>query len=384
MSFWGYPRPDGSAGTRNYVGIISTVACSCDVAQDIVNQVEGTIPFLHYQGCDHLQPDKELVERTLVNLGWNPNIAGVLLVSLGCEVVNVNSILDRIAKSGKPVAKVVIQEIGGTSATIAEGSRVARQMISDASKIKREKLDDSYLTIGSKCGGSDATSGLAANPVIGTTCDILLQNNGSVVFSETTEFIGAEHLLAERGDSPEVRQRILDVVDRYEKRVLSWGVDMRGGNPTTGNIEGGLTTIEEKSLGAISKVGTKPIKRVYDYGERATGKGLFMIDGPGQDTKSMTALAAAGAQVILFSTGLGNPLGFPFVPVVKVTANPATYQRMQENMDVYVDLAKLDSIEKQGQLLYQEVLEIASGKSTKAEELGLTNFGGIHTFGPTL
>ena len=384
MSFWGYPRPDGSAGIRNCVGVIATVACSCDVAQNISKQVAGTVTFLHYQGCDHLQPDKELVERTLANLGGNPNLAGVLLVSLGCEVVDVDSILDRIAKSGKPVAKVVIQEIGGTSATIVEGSRIARQMVSDASKIKREKLDDSYLTFGCECGGSDATSGLAANPVIGAACDLLIQNNGRVVFSQTTELIGAEHLLSGRAESPEVGQKILDVIARYEKLILSWGVDMRGGNPTRGNIEGGLTTIEEKSLGAISKAGTMPISGVYDYGQKPEGKGLFMIDGPGQDTKSMTALAAAGAQVILFSTGRGTPTGFPFVPVVKITANPATYQHMKENMDFYIDIAELDSIEKQGQLLYQEVLEVASGKSTKAEVLGLTNFGGIHTFGPTL
>ncbi|MFC1951568.1 UxaA family hydrolase [Chloroflexota bacterium] len=380
----GYPRPDGSVGTRNYVGIFSTVTCSCDIAQDIANQVQGTVSFLHYEGCDHLQPDKELVERTLANLGRNPNLAAVLLVSLGCEVVDTNSILDSIAQSGKPIAKVTVHEIGGTSATISEGARIASQMVSDASKVKREKLDDANLMFGCVNGSSDATSGLASNPVIGSAYDILVENNGSAVFSQTTEFIGAEHILARRGASPEVKHKILNIVNRYEQLILSWGVDMRGGNPTRGNIEGGLTTIEEKSLGTISKGGSKPIKQVYDYGERPEGKGLFIVDGPGQDTKAMTALAAAGAQVILFSTGRGSPIGFPFVPVVKVTANAATYQRMNENMDVFINIADLDSVETQGQLLYNEVMEIASGRLTKAEILGLTNFGGIHTFGPTL
>jgi len=383
MSFYGYPRSDGSVGIRNYVGIIATVGCSSDVAQDISKQIEGTVPFLHYQGCAHLQPDTKLVERTLSNLGQNPNLAAVLLISLGCESVDVDSILNNIAISGKPVAKLVIQEIG-TISTIAEGSRIARQMVSDVSRIKRETFDDSNLIFGCECGGSDATSGLVSNPVIGAACDRLIENNGSVVFSETTEFIGAEHLLTKRAESPEVKQRILHIVDRYEKLILSWGGDMRGGNPSRGNIEGGLTTIEEKSLGAISKGGSKPIKQVYEYGERIKGKGLFIVDGPGLDYKSMTALAAAGAQVILFSTGRGSPIGFPFVPVVKITANPVAYEHMRENMDVYINIDEFENAETEGQLLYDEVVEIASGKLTKAEVLGITNFGGIYTFGPIL
>jgi altronate dehydratase large subunit len=277
----------------------------------------------------------------------------------------------------------VSQELGGVSAAFPEGLQLARQMVSDASRIRREEVDDSHLMIGVKCGASDTTSGLGSNPSIGTACDILVGKGGSCVFGETTEIMGAEHILAKRATSPDVGRKILEIVDRMEKRALAMGVDMRGANPSRGNIAAGLTSIEEKSLGAIVKGGTSPVQRVYEYGERSQGKGLFVIDGPGQEPKAVTGLAAAGAQVIMFSTGIGAPQGFPFVPVIKVTANPNTYERLSDHMDFYVDIAGAADLRQLGQALFEEALAVASGKKTKAEVLGYGNFPDIWVTGTT-
>lgn len=382
MSFWGYPQPDGSVGSRNYVGILATVTCSCDAARQISENVKGCALFTHYEGCGQTPSDINLVNRTLANLGRNPNLAGVLLVSLGCEQTDVDGVLNNIALSGKPVAKVVIQKVGGTIATVAEGSRIARQMMSDASRIRREEFDDSKLMFGAECGGSDTTSGLGANPAIGAALDSVIKNGGSGVFSETTEFIGAEHLLAKRAASSKIGRRIIEITERYEKRFLDARVDLRGTQPGKGNIEGGLTTIEEKSLGAIAKGGTTSIQQVCEYGERPEGNGLFIVDGPGHDSKSLTCLAAAGANVMFFSTGRGTPVGFPFVPVLKVTANPATYEHMKDNIDIYVDIASANNLEELGQVLFREALDVASGKKTKSEILDQSSYGGIYIVGP--
>ncbi len=385
MSFSGYRRRDGSAGTRNYIGIISTVSCANDVAWWISRQVDGCAPFLHGQGCCQTRPDLDITTRTLISLGLNPNLAGVLVVSLGCEAVSADEIAEGIAQSGKPVEKVVIQKAGGATAALTEGSRLAEAMLSGAVKTKREECDDSELMLGVKCGASDTTSGLSANPVAGRACDILIDNGGACVFGETTEFIGAEHILARRATSPEVARKILDIVDRMEKRAIAMGFDMRGGQPTAGNIAGGLTTIEEKSLGAIVKGGTRPIRDVYEYGERPQGKGLFIIDSPGREPEFLTAAVAAGAQVIVFTTGLGAPQGFPFVPVIKVTGNPRTYQQLLEHIDMLVDMVNsTGGISQSGEMLYQEILAVASGKKTKAELLNYGNFPNIFTIGPVI
>ena len=380
MSFWGYTRTNGSVGTRNFVGVISTVTCANDVAQWITQQVPECALFTHQQGCGQSGPDMEIVHRTLISLGCNPNLAGVLLVSLGCEGP-ADHIMEGIAASGKPVSKIVIQDLGGASAALTEGSRLARQMVTDASRMHPEEVDDSNLMIGVKCGASDTTSGLAANPSIGAACDILIEKGGSCIFGETPEMMGAEHILARRAASPEIGRKIIEIVDRMEKRALSMGVDMRGANPSRGNIAAGLTTIEEKSLGAIVKGGTTPIKGVCEHGERPEGKGLFILDGPGQEPKAVTALAAAGAQVILFATGIGAPQGFPFVPVIKVTANPLTYERLLEHLDIYIDIA--NSHKESGRAIFEETLSVASGKKTKAEALGYGNFPDIWVPGTT-
>ena len=384
MSFQGYRRQDGSIGTRNYVGIISTVSCANDVTWWISQEVKGSVPFVHGQGCAQTRPDLDQVTRTLISLGWNPNLAGVLIVSLGCESVLADQIAAGIAKSGKPVEMVVIQKVGGAKAAVTRGSSLAQAMVAKASKLRREEFADSELVLGVKCGASDTTSGLAANPAAGATCDLLIDNGGTCIFGETTEFIGAEHILVRRAATHQVAEKIMNVVARTEKRAIAMGFDMRGGQPTTGNIAGGLTTIEEKSLGAIVKGGSRPIQEVYEYGERPQGKGLFIVDTPGREPEFLTALAAAGAQVVVFTTGLGAPQGFPFIPVIKVTANPATYERLSDHLDMLVSLTGHTDFAETGRVLYQEIIEVASGKQTKAEILNYGNFPNIFTIGPII
>lgn len=382
MSFWGFLRPDGSVGTRNHVGVISTVTCANDIAQWISDQVPGCVHFTHQQGCGQSKPDMEIVHRTLIGLGCNPNLAAVLLVSLGCEG-NVDHILEGIAASGKPVDKVMIQALGGAGAAFSEGSRLARQMVTEASKMNPQEVDDLHLMVGVKCGASDTTSGLAANPSVGAACDELIKRGGSVIFGETPEMMGAEHILAKRAATPEIGKQIIEIVDRMERRALNMGVDMRGANPSRGNIAAGLTTIEEKSLGAIVKGGTTPIMGVCEQGERPQGKGLFVLDSPGQEPKAVTALAASGAQIIVFATGIGAPQGFPFVPVIKVTANPHTYQHLPDHMDIHIDIGSEDGLQDLGGVILDEVLEVASGKKTKAEALNYGNFPDIWVPGTT-
>ena len=386
MSFLGFPRQNGAVGTRNYIGVISTVSCANDVAWWIWQKVKGSAPFLHGQGCCQTKPDIDIATRTLTSLGWHPNLAGVLVVSLGCESLSADNIAQGIAKSGKPVEKVVIQKIGGATAAVAEGSRLAKAMAAEAAKLKRQEFPDSELVLGVKCGASDTTSGLSANPTAGAACDILIDNGGTCVFGETTEFIGAEHILARRAATPRVAEKIRDIVARMEKRATDMGFDMRGGQPTAGNIAGGLSTIEEKSLGAIVKGGTRPIKEVYEYGERPQGQGLFIIDTPGREPEFLTGLAAAGAQVIVFTTGIGAPQGFPFIPVLKITGNPNTYQHLPEHIDLFVELADKagSGIAQAGERLYQEILAAASGKPTKAEKINYGNFPNIFTIGPVM
>ena len=386
MSFLGFPREDGSVGVRNHIGIISVVICANDVTLRIAQQVEGTVAFLHDQGCCQTPIDLNQVTKTLVNLGKNPNLAGVLLVSLGCESVLIEEIREKIAASGKPVKALGIQQIGGMLSAVAEGCRITQEMVIQASTIRREVFDDSHLSIGVKCGASDTTSGLISNPAAGAAFDLLYDHGGTCVFGETTEFLGAEHILMRRAATPEVKKKIREIVNRMEQRAKMMGVDMRGGQPTTGNIKGGLTTIEEKSLGAIVKGGTKPIQGVYEYGDKVTKKGLYIVDSPGREPEFLTGIAAAGVQIIIFSTGIGAPQGFPFVPVLKISGNPKTERYLSDHIDKFIKLPEEgeNTIAQAGEEIYEEIKAIASGKKTKAEVLGYGQFSNIFTVGPVI
>lgn len=375
MSFLGYVRRNGAVGTRNYVGVISTVVCANDIATWIANQVPGCAHFTHQQGCGQSEFDTEVVHRTLTSLGCNPNLGAVLLVSLGGEG-SVDDIQEGIAMTGKPVEKIVVHKMGGVNNAFAEGLRLARMMAMDLSRVPRQEVEDSHLFLGAKCGCSDTTSGLTSNPAVGAACDMLVENGGTCVFGETTEMTGAEHVLARRAATPEVRDRLIDIVTRLETRITS---DVAGANIAPANIAGGLTTLEEKSLGAIVKGGTTPLNGVLELGERPDGKGLYIVDTAGQAPKAITGLAATGATVMVFSTGKGAPWGFPFVPMIKVTANPTTCDCLSDLMDFCMDPAGSETREERGARLYQEILEVASGKMTKAEALKIGMYVDIWT-----
>jgi len=375
MSFLGYVRPNGAVGTRNYVGIVSTVVCANDIATWIANQVPGCATFTHEQGCGNSESDTMVVHRTLAALGSNPNLGAVLLVSLGGEGP-IDHIQQEIAKTGKQVEKVVVHKLGGVNNTFAEGMRLARLMAMDISKVRRQEVDDSNLVLGAKCGCSDTTSGLASNPTLGAACDTLGEHGGTCVFGETTEITGAEHVLALRAASPEVREKLINIVTRLEKKM---DTNIPGANIAQANIAGGLTTLEEKSLGAIIKAGTSTLQGVLELGERPSGKGLYVVDTAGQAPRAITGLAAAGATVMMFSTGKGAPWGFPFVPMIKVTGNPTTCGCLSDLMDFCMDPAGEETREERGARLYREILDVASGKMTKAESLKIGMYVDIWT-----
>ena len=386
MTFMGYRRADGRVGTRNYVGVISTVVCANEVARGIAAQVKGTVSFSHQQGCCQTPPDLERVNKALVGLGTNPNLAAVLLVGLGCEGTNVEDVLKQIGASGKPVQIIGIQEEGGGAKTTAKGVLIAQKMVVEASRIKREECPASDLVLGLKCGSSDTTSGLSTNPALGVTVERLVKEGGTAIMGEVTEFIGAEHLLAKQCKDEAVGNQVLALVDRMEQRVKATGVDMRGGQPTPGNIKGGLTTIEEKSLGAIAKAGKAIVQAVYEYGEVPTVKGLVVMDSPGREPELLTGMAAAGATVIVFTTGRGAPQGFPFVPVIKITGNEKTWTHMNDHMDLSVHgvMDGDESLLQAGNRLYDKILETASGVDTKAEVSGYAQAMDIYVTGPVI
>src|SRR5665647_2438823 len=288
MEFMGYRRACGKVGTRNYVGILSSVVCANEVVEAIVRQVRGTACFTHHQGCSQTPMDTGLVNHALIGLGCNPNLHSVLIISLGCENTNLTAVAEGIRVSGKRVECLIIQETGGAARTTMAGVLLAQDMVGEASQQQREPFPISELVLGMKCGGSDTTSGLVPNPAIGVASDLLVAAGGTSILGEVTEFIGAEHILARQAVNGEVAQEILNLVTRMENRAMAVGQDIRGGQPTGGNIKGGLTTIEEKSLGAIAKAGTAPIQAVYEYGTPPTVRGLVVMNSPGREPELLT------------------------------------------------------------------------------------------------
>lgn len=385
--FMGYVRADGQVGCRNHVAVIPSVTCAGDVASAIVRQVTGTVGFFHHQGCCQLPPDLDRVTETLISLGCSPNVGAALIVSLGCEGTDTERLYEMIRATDKPVEIIRIQELGGVSAAIKAGIDAAQELVMEISGMQRQAVDISRVTMSIKCGASDTTSGMASNCVIGYVADKLVDLGATVVFGETTEFLGGEHLLARRAVTLEVGQKILDIVDRMEKRARSLGCDMRKGQPTPGNIAGGLSSIEEKSLGAIVKSGTRPIQGVLEYPERiGERKGLWIKDTPGREPEILTGMAATGAQFMLFSTGRGAPQGFPTMPVLKICGNPNTYERMQHDMDLNAGriITGERSIEEVGEEAYAAVLALLSGRQTKNETLGYHSSIDIYTLGPVI
>lgn len=389
-TFQGYRRPDGKFGARNLVAVIPTTICANDVAQAICRQIQGTIGYFHHQGCCQLPSDLKRVTEVLIDLGLSANVGAALIVSLGCEGTDHQRVYETIKASGKPCEIIHIQELGGTSAGIQAGMDAAQRLVMQISGQQRETCDISNLTMAIKCGGSDTTSGMASNCVIGYVADKLVDLGATVVFGETTEFLGGEHILANRAvggpDSP-VAKKIYEIVERMENRAKAIGEDMRGGQPTPGNIAGGLSSIEEKSLGAIVKSGHRPIQGVLEYTDRITDqKGLWIKDTPGREPEILTGMAATGAQVLMFSTGRGAPQGFCSMPVIKICGNPITYARMSHDMDLNAGriITGEKTIEQVGEEAFEMLLKVLSGQMTKNEALSYFGSIDIYCLGPVI
>ncbi len=390
ITFQGYMRPDGRAGSRNYVAVIPSVICATDVAQAICRQVAGTIGFFHHQGCCQLPIDLKRVTDTLTSLALSPNVGAVLLVSLGCEGTDTQKIMEEVEKSGKPLEVIRIQELGGMSRAIQQGTDLAQKLVQQISGQQRVPVDISNVIMGIKCGGSDTTSGMASNCVIGYVADKLVDLGATVVFGETTEFLGGEDILANRavgGPDGPVGRKIYEIVNRMEQRAKAIGEDMRGGQPTPGKIKGGLSSIEEKSLGAIVKSGHRPIQGVLEYPMRVTTeKGLWIKDAPGREPEILTGMAATGAQALMFSTGRGAPQGFPSMPVMKICGNPNTYERMQHDMDLNagVIIQGKKTIEEVGEEAFAMFLRVLNGEMTKNEAIQYVSTMDIYCLGPVI
>ncbi|MBM4084329.1 MAG: altronate dehydratase [Planctomycetes bacterium] len=384
MNILGYVRPDGSVGFRNYVLVLPTCVCSSHAAKVIGRERPDVVAVVHQHGCAQVGTDVDQTARTLIGLGANPNVAAVLVTGLGCETINAKRITAGIAATGKAVEAVVIQDAGGTRKAIELGLPLVDRLRDYAGKQKRERVGPDALVLALECGGSDACSGIAANPAAGTTSDLLVEAGGTVILSETTEFIGAEHLLCARCVNDATGDQLVEIVKRVEDRAHRIGVDIRGANPAPGNLVGGITTIEEKALGCTYKAGTAPIQEVLEYGVKPTRKGLVVMDTPGQDVESVIGMVAGGAQVVVFTTGRGSPTGCPIAPVIKVASNSRMYARMEENMDINAGtiVEGTETVAQVGRRIFEKVLATASGERTKAELLGHDEFG-LYRIAPT-
>lgn len=376
MTFMGYRRPDGRVGIRNKLLILPASVCASDTTRIIASQVDGAVTFNNQNGCSQVPSDQQFTMDVMAGYAANPNVYGTVVISLGCENCQMDLVLDAIKeRTNKPIAHFIIQENGGTISTIEKAVRVAKKMAMDASALQKEEFSMSELIVGTECGGSDPTSGLASNVLIGEISDRIVEMGGTSILSETTEFIGAEHILAQRGKDKRVSDRIYQIVHDYENAIKLVGHDVRDGNPSPGNKEGGLTTLEEKSLGCIHKGGHSTINEVYDYGKQVDkNMGLVIMDTPGNDPSSVAGMVAGGCQICLFSTGRGTPTGNPIVPVIKITGNRETYANMVDNIDIDASpyIYGVKTLEQLGDELLSEMKTISDGKLTKAEALGYT------------
>lgn len=368
--FQGYIRPDGSVGIRNYVLVLSIMDNVNGIAQKIAGQVYGAIALPVWYGRGQFGKDEALTRKTLIALGSHANVGATLIV--GLEPVSTGQIAEAIRLTGKPVDQVVVQQYRGSAMAVAAGVEKLVDLAILASTDQRSPVSCSKLILGVECGATDTTSGLAANPLTGSVADRLCDLNGTVIMSETSEFMGAEHILARRARSPEVSARIRAIVQAIEDDARQRGVDIRGANPVPDNIAGGITTIEEKSLGAILKGGSHPIEQVLEFGDRPAGAGLHVMDTPAPAVESLTGLAAGGAQVTIFTTGQGNIVGSPFMPTIKISANRNTVRDMRINIDCDVSqvITGQEAPEVAVDRLFALLLAVCSGKMTKSEALG--------------
>jgi altronate dehydratase large subunit len=383
--FQGYRRHDGRAGVRNHLLILAAVGCADGVVNRIGRALPEAVTISHVYGCGQIGQDLAQTQRVLESFAAHPNVGAVLLVGLGCETIPTVEMAQRLVSRGVICKRLTIQEEGGSRATFNRGVAIGRELMDEVSRVPREPVPLSELTMAVECGGSDAWSGVTANPAVGVASNQVVRGGGTVILSEVTEFIGAEHLLAARSVRPEVARQIVEATLRREREAKRQGVDMRGGQPTPGNIAGGLTTIEEKSLGAVAKGGTTPVREFVGYAHRPSTRGLIVMDTPGNDPESVTGMVAGGAQVVVFTTGRGSPTGCPIAPVIKVCSNSSTYRRLAEDMDI--DAGTIveagESPADVGRRIFGEIIVVAEGKQTAAEAWGHREFA-IETIGPRL
>ena len=370
-----YHRPErGQWGTRNHVLVLPLVASASGIARTIARGTGATWVEHDYEPtAGEPPPNRERIERTLVGFAANPNVAAVMLVA---DTPARSGVFDAIAGTGQRADLVVVTESGGLRGAVEQGRKRLDALLSHAQGFRRERAPLSALTLGTECGGSDALSGITANPALGVASDHVVDAGGTVVLAETTELIGAEHLLARRASTPAVAEDIYRIIHRYEAVVRAHGEDIRGANPAPGNIEGGLTTIEEKSLGAAKKGGTRPIREVMEYAVRPSARGLVIMDTPGNDIEQMVGMVAAGCQVAAFTTGRGTPTGSAIVPVIKIATNSHTAARMQDNIDLNAGsiVDGTETLETMGRRIFEAIVAVAQGEPTKAERLGHREF----------
>src|SRR3954466_9665209 len=384
-TFMGIKRADGRVATRNYIGILTSVNCSATVARMIAEHfknrlddypnVDGVVALTHKTGCGMASEGEatDLLRRTIAGYARHPNFFSSQLVGLGCEANQVNMLLSAEGlKKSATLGAFTIQEKGGTRKAVENGIARVKEMLPEANKAKREPVPASHLTLGLQCGGSDGYSGISANPALGAAVDLLVRHGGTAILSETPEIYGAEHLLTRRAVSKEVGEKLIERIHWWEEHVRLHNASIDN-NPSYGNKEGGLTTIYEKSLGAVAKGGQSPLAAVYQYSESITGPGFCFMDTPGYDPVSMTGLVTGGCNVGVFTTGRGSVYGCKPAPCIKVATNTPLYTHMVEDMDINAGtiLDGTETVEQVGMRIFEKIIAVAGGEKTKSELAGI-------------
>lgn len=387
-SFMGIRRADGRVATRNYIGVLSTVNCSASVSKYVAQHftpealrdypnVDGVVPIVHSSGCgmDTNGVGIDVLQRTIAGYARHANFAGIVIIGLGCEANQMDALFQAQGLGeGTLLKPLVIQTSGGTRKTVEAGIEAVKSMLPKANQVKREPLPASHITIGLQCGGSDGYSGITANPALGAACDLLVAHGGTVILSETPEIYGAEHLLTRRAVSQTVADKLIARI-RWWEAYTAKNEGSMDNNPSPGNKAGGLTTILEKSLGAVAKAGTSNLSDVFEYAQPVTSKGFVFMDTPGYDPVSATGQVAGGANLICFTTGRGSVYGCKPAPSIKLATNSALYERMTEDMDVNCGpiIDGSVSVQEKGREIFELILRVASGEATKSEALGMGN-----------
>jgi altronate dehydratase large subunit len=383
--FLGYERDDGSIGIRNFVPIIATAPYANDTVKRAADIVDDAIPITHPLGRCQTKPDVFQTYRTLLGYGTHPNTYGAVVVAHAGEIVDGDELAGDIGETGRPSASINIHDEKGVMNGLKATVNAAQEMVQDASAQRRQPHDISNLTFGINCATSDTTSGLCQHKATAGAAWRLIDQGGRAVFAETPEFFGGEEDLAERAVNDEVAQKILDYVEDWEQRLQETGYDVRGAQPTPDNMDGGLTTIEEKALGALVKSGDGPIQDLVDYAEKVPdGSGMYIMDTPGHGAESVTGIGAGGAHFMIISTGQGHTLSNAVMPTIKITGNPGSAERVPEETDVDVSEALVGdaSIDWATDELWDEILDVVNGKQTLSEVLGESQFA-IHRIGPS-